>query len=72
METLNITAYTEDHNQINAIKAFMKSLNIKFKIDNKESNYNPEFVEKILNSKQDYKDGKGEVLTLDEFKKLCK
>ncbi|MCB9203136.1 MAG: hypothetical protein H6604_08840 [Flavobacteriales bacterium] len=72
METLNITAYTEDHNQINAIKAFMESLNIKFKIDNKESNYNPEFVEKILNSKQDHKDGKGEVLTLDEFKKLCK
>jgi len=37
--------------QVNALKAFMHALNIKFAVS-KEAGYNPEFVEKILESKK--------------------
>ena len=43
--------------QINVLKAFMKALKIKFEIY-KEKPYNPEFVEKIEKSKQEFKEGK--------------
>lgn len=32
MQPINITAYTEDASQIEAVKAFMKALKIKFEI----------------------------------------
>ncbi|MET3028730.1 DUF2683 family protein [Flavobacterium sp. UW10123] len=32
MQAINITAYTEDASQIEAVKAFMKALKIKFEI----------------------------------------
>jgi hypothetical protein len=57
MQPINITAYTEDDSQIEAVKAFMKALKIKFEIS-KEKPYNPEFVEKIEKSKQEFKEGK--------------
>jgi phosphoribosylamine-glycine ligase len=57
MQTINITAYTEDASQIEAVKAFMKALKIKFEIS-QEKPYNPEFVAKIEKSKQEFKDGK--------------
>lgn len=57
MQTINITAHTEDASQIEAVKAFMKALKIKFEIS-KEKPYNPEFVEKIEKSKQEFKEGK--------------
>ncbi len=34
MQVINITAYTEDASQIEAVKAFMKALKIKFEIAN--------------------------------------
>ncbi len=34
MQAINITAYTEDASQIEAVKAFMKSLKIKYEIAN--------------------------------------
>jgi hypothetical protein len=57
MQTINITAHTEDASQIEAIKAVMKALKIKFEIT-KEQAYNPEFVEKIEKSKKEFKEGK--------------
>jgi phosphoribosylamine-glycine ligase len=57
MQSINFTAYTEDLAQIEAIKAFMKALKIKFEVS-KEQPYNPEFVEKIEKSKQEFKEGK--------------
>ena len=57
MQTINFTAYTEDASQIEAVKAFMKALKIKFEIS-KDSPYNPEFVAKIEKSKQQALDGK--------------
>lgn len=37
MQAINITAYTEDASQIEAVKAFMKALKIKFEIANIKS-----------------------------------
>jgi len=37
MQAINITAYTEDAYQIEAVKAFMKALKIKFEIANVKS-----------------------------------
>lgn len=57
MQTINFTAYTKDASQIEAVKAFMKALKIKFEIS-KDTPYNPEFVAKIEKSKQQALDGK--------------
>ncbi len=58
MKSINIKAYTDDTSQIEAIKAFMKALKIKFELSKKNSPYNPEFVEKVLESRQQAKEGK--------------
>jgi hypothetical protein len=71
MEAINITAYPSDMSQIVAIKAVMKALKIKFEVS-KEEPYNPEFVAKIQKGRQDYKDGKGKVMTMDELNALWK
>ena len=71
MRTINITAYTEDASQIEAIKAVMKALKIKFEIS-KGKTYRQEFVEKIDQSRQDLMDGKGTVVTIEELNDLWK
>jgi hypothetical protein len=43
--------------QINALKAFMQALKIKFEVS-KEENYKPAFVKKILESREQVKNGK--------------
>jgi len=50
-------AHPQTAEQINALQAFMQALKIKFEISAKE-NYNPEFVQKILESRQQAKTGK--------------
>jgi hypothetical protein len=57
MPTINITVHPQDDSQIEAVKAFMKALKIKFEIS-KEKPYNPKFVAKIEKSKQEFKEGK--------------
>lgn len=52
-----ITVHPEDASQIEAVKAIMKALKIKFEIS-KEKPYNPEFVAKIKRSEEDFKNGK--------------
>ena len=52
MKAVNITAYTDNDTQIEAIKAFMKALKIKFELAKENSPYNPDFVEKVLESRQ--------------------
>lgn len=71
MQTVNITAHHEDTSQLEAIKAVMKSLKIKFEISD-DSSYSPEFVAKIERSRKDYLEGKGTVVTLDDLKDLGK
>jgi hypothetical protein len=73
MEAINIKAYTESSSQIEAIKAFMKALKIKFELSNEvQSPYNPEYVAKIKQGQEDIKNGKGIKMTLNELKELCK
>jgi hypothetical protein len=66
MEAINIKAYTADNSQIDAIKAFMKALKIKFEVA-EESPYNPEFVAKIQKSRKQAMEGKTVKISLDEI-----
>ena len=63
-------AHPQTSEEVSALKAFMKALKIKFEI--KDKTYNPEFVEKIKQSREDYKNGKGKVMTMDELNSLWK
>ena len=71
MEAINITAYTSDASQIEAIKAVLKAFKIQFEVT-KETPYNPDFVAKIQKSREDYKEGKGRTVTIEELNALCK
>ncbi|MCH5597463.1 DUF2683 family protein [Niabella ginsengisoli] len=46
MKTINIKVHTSESSQIEAIKAFMKALKIKFEVSKEKSPYNSEFVKK--------------------------
>ncbi len=73
MEAINIKAYTANTTQVNAIKAFMKALKIKFEVSkNTESPYDVDFVKKIQQGDEDLKNGKGKKITLEELERLCK
>jgi len=50
MQAINITAYTEDASQIEAVKAFMKSLKIKYEIANVKPYELSDEQQEILNS----------------------
>ncbi len=71
MQTINIIAHTNDVSQIEAIKAFMKALKIKFEIG-KDKPYKPEFVAKILKGDEAIKAGKGRKVTIKELNALWK
>jgi hypothetical protein len=55
METLIVQPKTKE--QLTALKAFIKALKIDFKSE--KSPYNPDFVEKVLQGREDIKNGKG-------------
>jgi phosphoribosylamine-glycine ligase len=68
MPTVNITVHSQDDAQIEAIKAFMKALKIKFKITKQEDNYM--FISELqssLNQVQKIKTGKLPKQTAKEF-----
>ena len=72
MQTQSIfIAHPTTADQINALKAVVKALKIKFEIA-QEKPYNPDFVAKILQGDEDIKAGKGRKITLDELDNLCK
>lgn len=67
MKAINITAYTEDASQIEAIKAVIKAFKIKYKIskvDEATSAYDPEFVAMIKRGEQELKEGKGVTISI--------
>jgi plasmid stabilization system protein ParE len=66
MEAINITAYTNDTSQIDAIKAVLKALKIKFEVAT-ENPYNPEFVSKIQESREQYKKGNYAVIKTEDL-----
>lgn len=58
MKSKNIfIARPKTADQVNALKAFMQALKIKYEVS-KEESYNAEFVEKILESQKQVKEGK--------------
>ena len=64
METQDIfIAKPNSLEQVNALKAFMKALKIKFEITESDI-YNPEFVAKIKQSKEQYY--KGDYISVEE------
>jgi len=72
MKTQNILiAHPSNDNELNVIKAFFEALKIKFEVA-KDSPYDPEFVDKILQGDADFKAGKGRKVTMDELNKLWK
>lgn len=52
----SIIVHPENKAQLAALKAIFKAMKISF--EKKEDTYNPEFVEKIIQSDQDYKEGR--------------
>ena len=74
METINIKAQTANSTQIEAIKAFMTALKIKFELssENNNSPYNQEFVNKIKQGDEDIKNGKGTSISVAELDNLWK
>lgn len=57
MKTQNIfIAHPQTSEQVSALKAFMQALKIKFEVA-KEDTYNPDFVEKIMESKRQIAQG---------------
>jgi hypothetical protein len=64
------TIHTEDKEISNALKVILKALKIKFEIskEKEESPYNPEFVKKILESKQQHDEGEYTTVKKDELK----
>jgi hypothetical protein len=69
MTTINITAHAENDSQIQAVKAVMKALKIKFTIS-KETPYDPEFVAKIEESRKQSKEGKVSRVNQEDLKHL--
>jgi hypothetical protein len=73
MEAVTIKAYTADTSQVDAIKAFMKALKIKFEFSKEEIQpYDLEFVKKLKQGDNDLKSGKGRTVTLEELDSLWK
>ncbi|OFY66876.1 MAG: hypothetical protein A3H98_13980 [Bacteroidetes bacterium RIFCSPLOWO2_02_FULL_36_8] len=66
MQAFNFTAYPRDISQIEAIKAVIKAFKIKFTIST-EKPYKSEFVKKLKESQQQFKDGKFSTIPLDEI-----
>ena len=66
MKAINIKVYPNDASQIDNLKAVMKAFKIKFKVV-EEKSYDPEFVKKILKSREDAKQGKSVTIPLEDL-----
>jgi adenylate kinase family enzyme len=64
VEMKNIIAYPENENQLEALKDYLKSLHVKFQIED-ETEYDEAFVEKILQGDKDLSEGKGRTVSID-------
>ena len=63
MET--VIARPANKEQLNALKAFMKALKVDYKVE--KSPYDQEFVKKILQGRQEIKEGKGLRIKVDDL-----
>lgn len=72
MKTQNILiARPGSEQEMNIILAFFKALKIKFEVA-KDIPYDADFVAKIERGREDYKNGRGISISLDELNELCK
>ena len=71
MEPIIFKAHVENDSQIEELKAFMKTLKIKFEIA-KEKPYDSAFVDMVQEAEIDIKKGKGTQLSSSEFHELWK
>jgi hypothetical protein len=72
MDSPNIfIAHPTTAEQVDALKAFVKALKIKFEITN-EKMYNTDFVAKIEKGRQDFTEGKGKIMSIDQLNDLWK
>ena len=69
-ETLIVHPVTAE--QAHILKAVIKALKIKFEVASADKMYNTDFVDKIQKSREDYKAGKGTVVSIEELNKLWK
>lgn len=63
METLIFRPKTKE--QVNALKAIGKALKVDF--ESEKSPYDPEFVKDILQAREDFKNGKGVKIALEDL-----
>jgi methyltransferase-like protein len=63
MESLIV--HPQNKEQLDALKTFMKAFKISF--EEKEANYDPEFVAMVLQGDQDIKTGKGIKVDIDNL-----
>ncbi len=64
-----IIAHPKTADQVSALKAFMQALKIRFDVS-EEENYNPEFVEKVLESRKQAREGKVTRVERENLKQL--
>jgi hypothetical protein len=62
---VRIIVYPENNEKLAALKAFMKALKIRF--EEEKSPYNPEFVEKIKRSEEDFKAGRYKAIKTEDL-----
>lgn len=67
MQTESIfIVHPANEEQVNALKAFAKALKMKFEVTTQKA-YNPEFVEKIKKSREQYKEGDFTVIKTEDL-----
>ena len=64
------TVHTDDKEQLKVLKAFMKALKIKFDVSKDDTSYNPEFVAKIMESKQQAENGNYTTVKKEDLKEF--
>lgn len=65
MDTVII--HPKNKKQLEAIKAFATALKMDFETENSESPYDPAFVQKILEGREDIKNGKGVKIAIEDL-----
>jgi hypothetical protein len=60
--------HTEDKEHLNALKAMLKALKVKFEITKDDNPYNPEFVAKIKESKRQHDNGEYTTVKKEDLK----
>jgi hypothetical protein len=64
-----IIVHPKDKEQLSAFKKFFKTMNVPFEIrkEEEEKPYNPEFVAKIMRSREDSKQGRVTVIKTEDL-----